>query len=76
MGETYGITGLELLLCCDDASAALCCVQSGFATDDSLALSTATGANLAADLGNGVPVVRHLCGLFLSLELFVGSRCG
>lgn len=58
--ETYRIRRGVLLLRADDATASLGSVQSGLASDDSLALRAARPADLAADLGDGIPALRHV----------------
>lgn len=55
---TYRIAGAKLLLCRDDGSAALGCVELALASNDCLS-GCAAAAGFAADLGDGVPVVRH-----------------
>ncbi len=57
MLETYSITGCELLLCAYDCSASLGGVEGAFASYDCLSCG-ATAAGLAADFGDGVPVVH------------------
>lgn len=57
----YDITGSEFLLCTDDSTGTLSSVQSALATDDSLTLR-GPSARLAPDLGDGVPIVRHVEG--------------
>lgn len=55
--EAYGIGGTEFLLRGNDPAGALGGVECGLALHDGLALGgAATG--LAADLGNGVPVIH------------------
>jgi hypothetical protein len=65
---TYSIGGRELLLCGDDGAAALGSVERGLALYNSLARSTSGAASSATDLGNGVPVFRHICGGVWTVE--------
>jgi hypothetical protein len=65
---TYGIGRCELLLCGDDGAAALGGVERRFALYDSLAGSTSGAASTATDLGNGIPVFRHVCGRVWRVE--------
>ena len=61
--RAYSVACGELLLCADDGTASLRLVQGALAADHGLTLrSSATG--LAANLGNGIPVVHD-----------VGYRC-
>lgn len=59
--ETYGsVGGRELLLIRgDDSAAALSGVQCALALNNGFTGSCGTTAGAAANLGNGVPVVRH-----------------
>ena len=61
---TYRIASAELLLCADDGSASLGCVERGFASDNRLFRSAAP-AGLAADFRDGVPVIHCVCGICL-----------
>lgn len=62
IGEAYGgVRSRELLLVCgDDGAATLGGVQCALALDNRLAGSGGTTASAATDLGDGVPVVRHV----------------
>lgn len=61
-GGTYGSVGCAvLLLCAQDVAATLSGVECRLSTDNCLALGGARAASLAANLGNGVPVI-HLVG--------------
>jgi hypothetical protein len=57
---TYLVGGGVLLLRGQNTTTSLSSVQSGLSTDDGLALGVARSADLAADLGVGVPVI-HCC---------------
>jgi hypothetical protein len=60
-GTYGGVGGGELLLVCrDDSTAALGGVQRTLALDNSLAGSSSATTSAAANLGNGVPVFRHV----------------
>lgn len=58
------VGGSELLLRADDGSAALRSVQSTLAFDRGLACGDTRSTDLAADLGGGFPVVRHVDGMW------------
>ena len=68
---TYRIAGGVLLLCRDDRTASLGGIEAALSTDDRLA-HAAGAARLATDLGNGIPVVRHLESFVVGLV----GRCG
>jgi len=53
----------ELLLCAEDCSAPLCCVQCALAFDRRLSLRGACASHFAADLRYGFPVVAHVGGV-------------
>lgn len=55
---THGVARGVFLLRADDGAGALGFVQGSFAADDGLTLGGAA-VGLAADLGDGVPVVSH-----------------
>jgi hypothetical protein len=68
----YGVGRGELLLCGDDSSATLRCVQSCLALDYRFAGSSGAATGAAADLSNGVPVFRHVeCGVESRAEVVV-----
>lgn len=56
----YGIASCKFLFGADDVAISLSSVQSCLAADDGLSLRRTTG-DLAADFGDGIPVVRHVC---------------
>lgn len=58
--DTYSIGRSELLLCGNNSSTSLRSVQRRLALDDSLAGSSGTTTSAAANLGDGVPVLRHV----------------
>ena len=58
-GLSYCISCGELLLCADDSTTTLGSVECSFSSDDGLTLS-GSAADLAPDLGNCVPVGRHV----------------
>jgi len=58
-GSTYDVTGGVLLLGCENTARALGGVQSALALDNSLAGGSAA-AGLAANLGDGVPIVHGI----------------
>lgn len=59
---TYGsVGGGELLLVCrKNSTATLSSVQRGLALDNRLTRSGGATASAGANLGNGIPVVRHV----------------
>lgn len=59
---TYGIACGVLLLRADNGAAAHGLVQGALALDNGLAGATASSADLAANLGDGFPVLRHVGG--------------
>lgn len=61
---TYGVAGGVLLLRGQDGTAALSGIESSLSTDYGLA-RTAGAVSLAADLGDLIPIVRHLVGFVL-----------
>lgn len=60
---TYCVGTAVLLLRANDAAASLSSVESGLSPNDGLALGGTRSADLAANLGDVVPVVRHLAGV-------------
>lgn len=62
--STYRVSSTKLLLCTDDGTASLGSIESSLPTDDGLARSTAS-AGLASNLGDGIPIFRHICGVGL-----------
>ena len=63
-GGSYGIGAGVFLLGGDDGSTSLGGVEGSFTADNSLTLGRAT-FGLAADFGDGIPVVGHSSGGFL-----------
>jgi hypothetical protein len=60
---TYRVGRAVLLLRAENSTTALSGVESTLAADDRLLLRLARSTDLAADLGDVVPVVRHCAGL-------------
>jgi len=58
---TYRIAGGVLLLCGHDRTASLSGVEGALSTHNGLA-HAAGAASLAPDLGDGIPIVRHIDG--------------
>lgn len=59
--NTYSIGSSVLLLCAEDGAASLSSIQSTLSSNDGLTLRLAGPADLATNLGDGSPIVRH-CG--------------
>ncbi len=57
-GNTYSVACPEFLLRGNDRARSLCGIEGTLASHHALPLLS-TGADLAADLGNGVPLFRH-----------------
>lgn len=60
---TYSVRSAVLLLRAEDATRTLGSVQGSLASNDGLPLSLARSTDLAANLGDIIPIVRHLVGL-------------
>jgi len=63
----YSVAGCDLLFCAGYGTAALSCVEGALASHDCLS-SCAAAAGLAANLSDGVPVVRHDERLVMNVE--------
>ena len=59
-GRTYGVGTGVLLLSGENTTAALSSIESALSADDGLALGVSRSTDLGANLGNVVPVLRHV----------------
>lgn len=72
-GYTYSVASSELLLGVDGAASSSGSVQGGVATNHGLSLA-GTGARLATNLGDLIPVVRHIggmCGVWVNVCVWI-----
>jgi hypothetical protein len=74
MYVTYCVGCGVFLLGTDDGAAAHGCVQGALALDNSLT-GAAAAADLAANLGDGFPIVRHLEGFVVVVVMVIVVTC-
>lgn len=63
-GCTYGV-GRSVLLLSGEATSSLSGVESSLASNNGLSLTGTGATGTGADLGGGIPILRHVCCSFV-----------